>query len=110
MTPTYSFREFIELYDSGEIQNDASWRAYDIGAMSSNTHVRAALKVLRYRVSKELELSCARIAADYQIATPMRANYLLGLWYVWRSIAQGQRTRKLLPRINVNDTGLRDTR
>jgi len=90
-----SFKEFIEKYNTGDIANDASWRAYAVEDMPVQGTLRAALKELRYRCGKETYLALSRVMSDYGIDTIERTRMLLELWYVWSSIANGKRTRKL---------------
>lgn len=96
---TKSFKEFIEAYDNGTITDDAAWRAYDIegmcgNALSDDTISTKAMGILRVREIGHFN-RCARVAADYDIASPARANMLLAYWWLWASIALGERTHKL---------------
>lgn len=85
---TMAFPEFVRAYSSGSILEDASWRAYDIAGMVEDTDVAKALKFLGYE-------HVSSLAVDYGIAHELRAKHLLGLWWVWRSIATGQRRKGL---------------
>lgn len=92
---TKTFKEFITAYDDGSIIEDAAWRAYDIETMSTCNHAFAALPLVNYP-SRRHDNQYAAVAAKYDLLTAARAEHLLGLWFVWRSLAIGDRRRGLL--------------
>ena len=89
------FKEFIARYNAGILPGDASWRAYDIENMAVKSTLRLALKELGYSCGREPYFAISRVMADYDLDTIERTRRLLELWYVWGSIADGRRTRKL---------------
>lgn len=92
---TYSFAEFVKKYDNGTLDDDATWRAYDIPSMATRTHIRDALKSLGYIATREF---LSDVVADYGLYNNTRAKYLLGAWWLWTQIAIGKRKRNLVPR------------
>jgi len=90
-----TFTEFVAKYNTGSIVGDAAWRAYDIEGMAKPKHAEAALPLVGYNKSRKRHPFHA-VAGYYGIGTAARAEYLLGLWYVWRAIAMGDTKRATL--------------
>lgn len=78
------FVEFARKYQKGTLDDDASWRAYDIPAAVTRRHMQSALKSLGFSYAGGWALSefCAVYGID-----PSEAPALLGAWWVWRSVA-----------------------
>lgn len=91
------FKDFVSRYNDGSILEDAAWRAYDIEGMALDNHAYEALKLIQVPHRGSLNPAYARVAAWYDgVRSADRAKMLLGYWYVWRSIATGQRRRAAL--------------
>lgn len=91
-----TFPEFLYAVQTGEINKDAAWRAYDIMGAAKSGHTRRgkkaryveyALKRLGMAYAGELALSefCARYAVDAEAAPT-----LLGAWWLWSGIDAGR--------------------
>ena len=99
-----SFKEFIAAYHDGSIQEDASWRAYDIPTMTRGTHTAKAAARLGYASDG---ISIGQLATDYGLPHARSAMGLLALWYVWSGIAGGTRKRAL-KKESINEHGHTD--
>lgn len=86
-----TFPEFLEAYESGNLEQDAAWRAYDIPVAVRPVHIRSALKQLRLQYAGELAIP--EFQARYGITERWRAEGILGAWYLWSAIDAGRAVR-----------------
>lgn len=90
------FKEFVDAYRDGSVNDEVSWRAYDIERMVSPKRIREGMRTLGYRYVDYISLSA--LAAAYGLGTPEHAKHLVGLWWTWRRIANGDAKRGLVLR------------
>ena len=78
-----SFAFFVTSYISGSIEEDITWRAYDIPAMVGPRTFGLALKQLGFRDERQI--------CDYHdIQYPAFAKNLACLWYVWKNLSEAR--------------------
>ena len=95
------FKEFVSAYRDGSIVKDAAWRAYNIERMVTAKRVREGMRTCGYRYVDHMSLSA--LAAAYGLGTAEQAKHLVGLWWTWRRIANGDAKRGLVLREQHND-------
>lgn len=86
-----SFNRFKHMWDDKTLQNDVTWRAYDIPAALREKHATAALKALG--LSYAGEHAMVQFMALYEVRDPRLAPKILGGWWLWSRLAQGRRIR-----------------
>lgn len=94
-----TFAEFVRRYNAGTLTEDAAWRAYDIESMAKPKHSQAALPLIGYNKSLKRH-PYSGVASKYGIGSTARAEYMLGIWYVWRAISMGDIRRAVLRETN----------
>lgn len=90
-----TFADFLQRYNDGTLVDDAAWRAYDIEGMAKVRHAQAALPLIGYNPSLKRH-PYSGVASKYGLSSTARAEYLLGIWYVWRGISNGSIRRGVL--------------
>lgn len=92
-----TYREFIQRYKDGSLDNDAGWRAYDIPGVATGgknrrkwPYTSAALKDLGYD-PRARQASLSAVAHDYGLATPGMAADTLFMWQIFLNLQRGQR-------------------
>lgn len=86
-----TFKEFIAAHMAGALENDATWRNYEILGGIRPLHIRGALKLLRMSYAGELAIPECR--ARYGINTDAMTKELLGAWWIWSRLSDGHRVR-----------------
>jgi len=87
--PIVTFKEFIDAYADGSVENYPSWRSYDIERMVRTVYHIRALKALGLAYAGELGLS--EVAHRYGLASTSETRRLLGMWWVLSQIEGGHR-------------------
>jgi hypothetical protein len=77
-----SFKEFIDAYQDGSIENNITWRAYDIKNATMPIHTKQAIRNLCYKYAREHAIP--KIQADYGLASATETAALLGYWWLLR--------------------------
>lgn len=87
-----SFSEFIDAYRNDTLQNDVSWRAYDIQSVvekHKNKYALKGKKLAGFAIYENFDA----VASFYGLAHIEQAKQLLALWAVWRIVNSGKLSR-----------------
>lgn len=83
-----SIGHFISMYHAGTLNEDITYRAYDLEKMISPAKAKSALKQLNYNGSKEFSLRLNRFQTDWGLKTNEQAIAVLSMWWVWSRLSQ----------------------
>lgn len=87
------FLYYVELYDSGRLWSDMTYKNYDLSWKATDAKVRSALADCGF-TAEELSVALAECATrirerGFHLGEGV-VRRLLGEWYVWRRISSGE--------------------
>lgn len=88
------FLHYVELYDSGRLWRDMTFKNYDLLWQASDTRLRKALVDCGF-TADELEIGLAECATrirerGHAALSNTTVRHLLMEWYVWRRLESGE--------------------
>jgi hypothetical protein len=86
-----SFVDFAKRYMNGTLEDDVTWRAYDIPAMVKAQHYNEGRKIIGFATYE----SYSDIGVYYDLP-PEQVKQILGLWVVWCRIVEGRMLKSTL--------------
>jgi hypothetical protein len=86
-----SFKEFIDAYKDGSIEDNITWRAYDLKYAIMPTHTKKAIRALGYAYASEHAIPT--IQAHYELASVNETEALLGYWWLLCHMSKGTAAR-----------------
>lgn len=82
----YSFPTFVRKYKDGSLQEDLTYRAYNLEDAATEGRTVLALKQLHFRPSVELSVKLDAVTAAFGIRNTAQ---VLAMWYLWNKINNG---------------------
>jgi hypothetical protein len=87
------FLEYVELYDSGRLWKDMTYKNYDLLWKATDAKLRKALADAGFHAD-ELSVALAECATrvrerGFELGVSV-VRRLLGEWYVWRRLESGE--------------------
>jgi hypothetical protein len=98
-----SFKDFIDDYRDGSINNNVTWRAYDIESAVRPSHIRNALSRLGYLYAGELAIPT--VQAHYKIESLDSTRALLGYWWLLYQASIGNRGQLKVRKAKIKPPG-----
>jgi hypothetical protein len=85
-----TFKDFLGAWREKRLEDDATWRSYNIPDAVKPEHIREALKLLSLVYAGELALG--QFMRLYEITDQAEAIDILQQWYIWHRKARGYST------------------
>lgn len=88
----YGIHAFVRKYKDGSLQQDITYRAYDLESIVTGYKAQKALRQLGYR-SGDFGIDKAAFTNDFKVTN---AVDVLAMWWVWHRLCTGRISRAKL--------------